>query len=82
MKLWLLKPVKGLISPYNPWVPRYDKVHKIIVRAKTCSEARRIASECSLSEGISVWLNPKLTVCTALTDEGEVGLIIKEQVDG
>jgi hypothetical protein len=86
MKLWLLRPVEELPQDKNPWDPWYDKAFGFVVRAETEQDARNLVvgdlnnqwdGECG-NEGKPAWLNPKLSTCVELLQEGEPGLIIKD----
>ena len=68
--LWLLKPIKG-------WKPWYDKAFGFVVRAQTEQEARKFASSECGDEGPDVWLQPGVTTCVKLTDEGGTGVILR-----
>ena len=77
MKLWILEPVERKDAPEGidwPWDPWFDKTFQFVIRAASEKEARHIAK---VNAG-EIWLNPKLTTCTELTPEGEVGVICED----
>ena len=45
MKLWILRPIKGLGSDDNPWEPWYNKAFGFVVRADNVKDARKFANE-------------------------------------
>ena len=74
MKLWILRPVKTLNSPWDPW---YDKCFGMVIRAKSEELARSLASRYSGSEGSEPWQNPIHSSCEILDREGpEVVLML------
>ena len=74
MKLWILRPVKTLNSPWDPW---YDKCFGMVIRAKSEELARSLASRYSGSEGSEPWQNPIQSSCEILDKEGpEVVLML------
>ena len=74
MKLWILRPVKTLNSPWDPW---YDKCFGMVIRAKSEELARSLASRYSGSEGSEPWQNPIQSSCEILEREGpEVVLML------
>ena len=74
MKLWILRPVKTLNSPWDPW---YDKCFGMVIRAKSEELARSLASRYSGSEGSEPWQNPIQSSCEILDREGpEVVLML------
>jgi len=93
-KLWLLSPRKDLPprdKDKNPWWPPQDKAHGFVVRAKTESDARKIAVEttetygsvCGFSEidlygyeGKTAWLSEEFSTCVELTGDGQSGVIM------
>ena len=89
MKLWILAPREEYpfvggdrTNPAdiqrNPWILRYEVVYEQIVRAETEEQARTIAEEHAGYEHIaSPWLNPALTICEELTNEGAAELIMQ-----
>ena len=79
MKLWLLRPVKGLPDNDNPWDPWYDKPFGYVVRAKTEGEARKIAEDKSgTALKKHTWLNPQYSTCVELTSDGLSEVIIED----
>ena len=79
MKLWILRAREDLPKDDNPWVPWYDKMFSIIIRASDESEARQIATENGYDESRhDAWLNSKYSTCDELTTEGESGAILAD----
>lgn len=81
MKLFLLRPKKGLTGDDNCWDPWYDCSFGMVVRAKTEIAARMIADANAGSENSSSknpWLNKELSTCVELTAEGELEMIIQD----
>ena len=77
MKLWLLRPIsdEDTSSPWNPW---YDKAFGFVVRAKTETSARKLASEMSGDESSSAWHDAALSSCVELTNDGPAEVIIRD----
>ena len=86
MKLWILRPVKGLTDDTNPWKPWYDKAFGFVIRAETEREARNLIvgdmnTVCdgeAGDEGRPAWLNPELSTCNELLTDGEPSIILKD----
>ena len=87
MKLWLLKPVQGLLEKEDPWKPWYDKAFGFVVRAKDEIHARLLAHEQGGYENSphsygyeprNPWLDARFSTCTALAAVGESGVIIHD----
>ena len=90
MKVWILRPVEGLPSGDDPWDPWYDKAFGFIVRAETEEEARGFAHEDAgdenrgefaggkISETTTPWLDSKYTTCIPLSDQGEIGVVMRD----
>lgn len=90
MKLWILRPVKGLDKKDNPWEPWYDKTFGFAVRAETEEEARKFAHEQAgdenrgeflgrkIADTNSPWLDAKYSTCTELLAEGEAGVVMQD----
>lgn len=77
MKLWLLRPIKGLSD--DPWKPWYDKHHGFVIRAKNEESARVMANANSRDENFGrgeVWTNPKYSTCIELTKTGKSEIIM------
>lgn len=75
--LWILEPVAGS----GPWDPWYDKAFGFVIRAATESDARRIAHESAGDEnrgGADPWLDPSLSTCEILIEDGEPGIIMRD----
>lgn len=93
MKLWKLypRPDHPDASESIKWETYENKVFRLVVRAETEGDARRIASHAAGSEdevsvpGLalrdrrspSVWLDPDCTVCEELTCDGLPGIVLK-----
>jgi hypothetical protein len=78
MKLWLLEPNPNLKPDVDPWTPWYDKMHRIVIRARDESTARDIASQHAADEQREVWLDPFFTICVELKPKGDVGIICRD----
>ena len=79
------KPTKLYIvevkSKVDDWWGR-DCQYAVVVRAHSHAEARKMAVITSGDEDKRVWLEPKLTTCHELLNEGKVGLIIRDFLNG
>jgi hypothetical protein len=96
VKLWVLEPKAELIdfdndadpAPDNPWVPWYDKTFRMIVRAETEVEARCLGGKEGAGDevrewkGQNPWLDPNLSDCVPLSDDGEPGVIMVDYQEG
>ena len=85
MKVWILRPLKGLSDDDDPWEPWYDKAFGFVVRAETEEEARKFADKKAGDENFSEsphtsnpWLDPKFTTCTYLSNDGEPGVVMRD----
>lgn len=90
MKLWLLRPVDGLVDGDDPWTPWYDKAHGFVVRACSEEEARTIANANAGDENSGSflgrktantrqpWKDVKYSTCEELAPDGEAGVVIKD----
>lgn len=93
MKLWLLRPVRGLPEvedpAINPWEPWYDKSFGHVVRAESEHEARQLVVAKHFDEdgfperivgdeGPGAWLESSLSTCVELTADGLPGVIITD----
>ena len=90
MKLWILRPVKGLDKNDNPWEPWYDKVFGFVVRAETEDEARAFAHAEAGDENRGEflyrktantnqpWMDAKYSTCTDLLPEGDAGVVMQD----
>jgi hypothetical protein len=77
MKLWILRPVKTLNSPWDPLCAWCDKCFGMVIRAKSEELARSLASRRSGDEGPEPWQNPIQSSCEILDREGpEVVLML------
>lgn len=90
MKLWLLRPVKGLPDNDNPWKPWYDKTFGFVVRAETEEAARNLADMEAgeenqgeflgnkIADTKNPWIDAKYSTCIELTADGEPKVIIED----
>jgi hypothetical protein len=83
MKLWILRPIKGLPKESNPWEPWYDKTFGFVVRAETENDARILANQkgaCEVDEDehCNPWMDKNLSTCVELSSDGEEELIIND----
>lgn len=72
-QLYILNPIPGV-----SW-SEYDTNYGIVVRAESESEARAFAQAVISDEkGIhaDAWLNPRVTSCDVLPQDGDTGVII------
>ena len=60
----------------------HDCQYAVVVRARSHKEARKMAAIMAGDEGKDVWLDPNLTECHELLNEGKVGLIIRDYLKG
>lgn len=74
MQIYLLKPINEIKEPWKPW---YDKAFGFVVRAACEEDARRFASYQCGDEGADAWLNPSLSICDVLSNDGEDGVILR-----
>jgi len=81
MKLWLLRPAL-LPEGNDPWEPWYDKAFGFVIRAETEGEARELAHDNAGDENlegiITPWLDKKYSTCIELTEEGEIGMVLRD----
>jgi hypothetical protein len=75
MKLWLLRPVDESLELWMPW---YDRVFGIVVRAKDEAAARWLASSRAGDEGPEAWLLSKHSTCVELRAEGPEEVIMED----
>ena len=75
MKLWLLRPIKGVTGPWDPW---YDKSFGFVCRALSEQEARQYAADDSGDEGAEAWLDSTLSTCEELSADGELGVVMQD----
>jgi len=94
MKLWLLRPMPGLLYGDNPWEPWYDKCFGLVICAASEERARQIADDDAGDENSGYhfdhdlrrvpyctkhpWLNPKYSSCAQLVPTEEGGVIIRD----
>lgn len=91
MKLFLLRPnentIKNLSDYDNPWEPWYDRVFGFVVRAENEERARNFLIEddqffdvlgCESDDEVNPWLDPNLSICDELTQDGPEGIIIRD----
>lgn len=82
MKLWLLQPINGE-DEVGAWKPWYDKAFGFVVRACSEEDARNIADDNAGAENgwnnkRHPWLDANQSICTELTTEGDVGVIMRD----
>ena len=96
MKLWLLRPVKGLDKDDNPWDPWYDKCFGSVIKAEDAEDAREIANDNAGDENRgeflqeqtartkTPWLDVKYSTCEELLLSVEVIDLmgVEQSVDG
>ncbi len=83
MKLWLLE-VRSIAS-VSPWDSPYDKAFGFVVRAATEMCARTFAA-CNAgdenpkyrTDEDSPWYDVRLTSCEELTNEGAIGVVVRD----
>lgn len=81
MNLYLLKPVDPGAGPWKPW---FDKTFGFVVRAGSPERARKIADENAGDENRESgfyghpWLDPALSSCKVLRQDGPEGLILQD----
>mgnify|MGYP001561315923 FL=1 len=69
MKLYLLRRKRnGMLG--------YDEAHGMVVRARSASRARAIASENAGDEGATTWKDAERSSCSYLIPEGREGLVL------
>ena len=81
MKLWILRPVDGLVNTDNPWEPWYDKAFGFVVRADTEEEARKLAHDDSGDETKKTrapWLDAAYSTCAELLPEGPAVVVAQD----
>jgi hypothetical protein len=81
MKPLILKLKQGLSDYVNPWDPWDHKIFWFVVRAETEEDTQQIAQSQSGDESKdkpTPWLNPKLSICSEVTFEGERDVILKD----
>jgi hypothetical protein len=90
MKLWLLRPIDGLVNGDSPWEPWYDKAFGFVVRAETEAEARDMANAEAGDENRGSflgqktadtnepWKSAKYSTCTELLPEGAAEVVMQD----
>ena len=79
--LWLLKAREDSDEAARIW-SWYDVAHGFVARAPTEVAARAYAAGSAGREGADAWENPALTECTALTQRGPRGVILRDFLRG
>ena len=59
-------------------LPRYDENLGFVIRAQSVRLARRIAAENAGDEDAMEWVDPELSDCVRLTDDGDPGVILSD----
>jgi hypothetical protein len=75
MKLWILRPIKTMNSPWDPW---YDKCFGMVIRAESEKLARSLASRHCGAEGSEPWQNPTQSSCEIIDREGPEVVLISD----
>lgn len=79
-ELYLLEPIEGARHAYDQW--QYDgTIYRMVIRATGHDDARRRAAEASATAEDAephVWLDPAVTSCHRLQDDGELGVVCVE----
>ncbi len=79
MQLWLIKAAsKSIAKEELSW----DCSFGFVVRAKSVSAARQIASIAAGIEGSAFWLDATKSACTTLTAKGRPELILRDFLSG
>lgn len=86
MKLFLLREADDIPYGHSPWDNNWTVINKMIIRAENEEDARKIADlngyqendGCNGGHSKHPWLDPSLSSCEELTDDGKPGLIIFE----
>lgn len=80
MSLWKLSPVDREAvhedDPRHSLVWTYGTNIDLVVRAQSAKRAREIAAENAAHEGPEVWLDPKMTKCEPVFENGPEALIV------
>lgn len=84
MKLYILEKNEKTLEGKAHWdIYIWDCVQSMVIRAPNAKYARKIAKYATDGdEPAKTWLNPKLTTCKALRQEGEPGLILRDRLEG
>ena len=89
MKLWILRPIDGIVND-NPWEPWYDKAFGFVVRAENETQARNFAHaeagdenrgtflNKKISNTKSPWLDKKYSTCEELQADGNKGVVMRD----
>lgn len=76
-RFWLIEPVEDLPKG-NPWDPWFDLCFGMVVRAKDEAEARKLAFERGGTQDKGkAWLDPSLSNCINLLNEGNSEIILE-----
>jgi hypothetical protein len=60
----------------------YDENESFVIRARSHVHARKIASQWNGDEGSETWLNPQLSSCKQLKNDGVYGVVIRNYKAG
>jgi hypothetical protein len=75
MKLWLLTEI-------DTNKPNYDTADGFVVRARSASEARRLAALQAGDEAGAYWRDAKRSKCKMLRAKGRAGVILRDYHGG
>ncbi len=78
MKLWILAARTETNIKNDPFIPWYDKMFGIVVRAENEEIARYIASENNGEEKPEAWLNEDYSTCEEILSDGEEMVILRD----
>lgn len=86
MKLWLLQARTDLPDNDNPWLNWWDRVHGMVIRAETETQAREQGSLCIGNHSLGgthdltpAWLSPQYSTCEELLPDGEPGVLLIDE---
>lgn len=88
MKLWILKALhadqgkKENFAPWNPWSNPYDCNVEVLVRAENENIARAYAADRCGDECEEAWLESRFSSCEELTQDGHVGVLMVDCLEG
>lgn len=90
MKLWLLSVREDLTRNDDPWRPWFDKAFGFVVRAETEEQARQFAHDNAGEENLGEflgkktadtkepWKDSKYSTCVEVTQDGQVGVVLRD----
>ncbi len=71
MKLWLLRR-------RSEEHPKHDVQNGVVVRAHSPYRARELTADNQGDEGYETWLDPEISSCKSLKEEGSEGVICRD----